>query len=314
MNVLVTGGCGFVGSVLVPKLLDAGHTVTVFDLMLFGNHLPKHPALTVVTGDIYHTDEVPVAGQEAVIHLACLSNDASVEANLERSKSVNLYSCPPFVTAAKEAGVQRFIYASTSAVYGPSDSPRKEDDPLYPMFPYAKWKAQCEPIVLEQASPDFVCTVVRPAALSGYSPRMRFDLTVNLLASHAYFKGRMTVFNGAQYRSNLHVSDMAMLYRTLLEAEPKAINGEIFNAGTKNATVIGLANQVAEVLPVPIDRKPSRGPHDEASYQLNSRKVRPFLPRGLPIHASVVGLHHAFSTGKIPNPDDPIYYNAPLRT
>ncbi len=310
MNVLVTGGAGYVGCVLVPKLLEAGHTVTVYDLMLFGNHLPKHPKLTVIKGDIC-TGDVPFSGQDAVIHLACLSNDASVEANLERSKAVNLDSCAPLVKAAKDSGVKRFIYASTSAVYGPSDTPRKEDDPLFPMFPYAKWKAECEPIVLQESSPDFVCTVVRPAALSGYSPRMRLDLTVNLMTNHAYHKGKVTVFGGNQYRSNLHVEDMADAYLKLLMASD-AVGGEVFNVGGMNATVQEIAERVAGAFPCPVEVKPERGPHDRASYQLDSSKLGGL--GGWPIQYSVYELIASFDEGKIPNPDDPIYYNAPLRT
>ncbi len=314
MNVLVLGGSGYVGSVLVPLLLSRGRIVTVYDALLFGCHLPNHPNLRVVQGDICDTASIPIAGQEAVIHLACLSNDASVEANMERSKAVNMDSCAPLVKAAKNAGVQRFIYASTSAVYGPSDTPRKEDDPLYPMFPYAKWKAECEPIVLQESLPDFVCTVVRPAALSGYSPRLRLDLTVNILTNHAYHKGRMTVFNGAQYRSNLHVEHMAYAYLRLIDADPGVINGETFNIGSDNATVSQIAAQVAAVIPVPIDTQPARGPHDEASYQLDSTKwQRAFGAGGHPIRASVLDLQRAFANHIITNPDDPIYFNAPLR-
>ncbi len=316
MRILVTGGAGFVGSVLTPQLLQAGHHVTVYDLLLFGNHLPNHPNLAVVRGDICDLEGIRQAAQdqEAVIHLACLSNDASVEANIERSKAVNLDSCAPLVTAAKQAGVRRFIYASTSAVYGPSDSPRKEDDPLYPMFPYAKWKAECEPIVLQESSPDFVCTVVRPAALSGYSPRLRLDLTVNILTNHAYHKGKITVFNGSQYRSNLHVADMAAAYVRLLAADP-AIGGEIFNVGTENATVGEIADRVAGIIPATIESKPSRGPHDEASYRLDCFKWadRIYAGPGLDIAGSVMELQRAFASHLVSNPDDPVYFNAPLR-
>ena len=222
-NVLVTGGAGYVGSLLTPQLLDAGYSVTVYDTLYFGDgFLPKQNRnLRVIQGDLRNTPKLAEAlqGIDAVIGLGCISNDASFELDEKLSTSVNLNAFEPMVLAAKQAGVKRFIYASSSSVYGVSESPDvTEDHPLVPLTLYNKYKGMCEPLLFKHQSEDFVCVTIRPATLCGYAPRQRLDLSVNILTNHAVNAGKITVFGGAQKRPNLHVQDMCDLYLMLLRA------------------------------------------------------------------------------------------------
>src|SRR5580765_6112234 len=192
-SVFVTGGAGYCGSRLVPQLLDRGYRVTVYDIMYFGNDfLPlDNPNLCVVEGDIRDTNTLRAAcrGHDAFVSLACISNDASFELDEQLSTSVNLDAFEPMVLAAKEAGVRRFIYASSSSVYGVSDSPDvTEEHPLVPLTLYNKFKGLCEPQLWKHKADDFTCVVMRPATVCGYSPRTRLDLSVNILTNHAVNK------------------------------------------------------------------------------------------------------------------------------
>src|SRR4051795_11926 len=234
-NILVIGGAGYVGAVLVPKLLDQGYSVRVLDLMLFGEDvLPQHPKLDVVKGDMRDKDVLAAANRDmdAVIQLACISNDPSFELDPELSKSINFDAIEPTVQFASEFGLQRYVYASTSSVYGVSDAPEvTEDHPLVPLTDYNKYKGMTEPFLLKHRSDDFTTVVIRPATVCGYSPRTRLDLSVNILTNLAVNKGQITVFGGEQMRPNLHINDMADAYQTLLEAPSEKIAGQIFNCG-----------------------------------------------------------------------------------
>lgn len=309
MKVLVTGGAGYVGSVLCPMLAEAGHEVTILDRMWFGAHVSG--ARYICYGDIRNPEHLRrhMVGRDAVIHLACLSNDESCDADRKVSEAINFTCFEPMVKLAKELGVKRFIYASTSAVYGPSPTPRVETDPLNPMFSYAKWKAACEPILLEHASPDFVCTVVRPAALMGYAPRMRLDLAVNILTNWAVNKERLEVWGGEQMRSTLHVTDMARAYVNLLRMSPGPINGEIFNVGGENFSLAELGAIIEKQTGCSVETKDAR---DDRSYQLDSSKWRALF--GKPantVKRAVEGMAVAHKFGHIPEPwTRSEYYNA----
>jgi nucleoside-diphosphate-sugar epimerase len=281
-KVLVTGGAGYKGCVLVPKLLDHGYHVVVYDLMLFGSSgLPQHPHLEVVKGDIRDTPSFAgaVKGCDAVIHMACISNDPSFELDPRLSTTINYDCFEPMVKASKDAGVRRFVYVSSSSVYGVSEAPEvTEDHPLVPLTDYSRCKALCEPILLGYQSRDFVPVIMRPATVCGYSPRMRFDLTVNILTNHAINKGLITVFGGAQKRPNIHIDDVCELYVKMLEFPDEMIAGEVFNAGYENHTV----SQLAEMAKSGVEREfPAKSPiqiqttstNDNRSYHVSSKKI-----------------------------------------
>ena len=312
-SVLVTGGAGYVGSLLVPQLLERGYKVTVYDIMYFGNDfLPKNnPNLKIVDGDIRDTAKLAEAfkGIEAVINLACISNDASFELDENLSTSINLDAFEPMVIAAKQAGVKRFIYASSSSVYGVSDAPDvTEEHPLVPLTLYNKYKGMCEPLLFKHQTKDFVCAVIRPATLCGYAPRQRLDLSVNILTNHAINNGKITVFGGSQKRPNLHVQDMCDVYQMMLSIEDEKIAGEIFNAGFQNLSIMEIAEVAKRIVQqefpdkgdIPIVTTPT---DDIRSYHVNSDKIQKklgFKPR-FTVEDAVRDLCKAFKAGKLPD-------------
>src|SRR3954453_4136385 len=231
-NILVIGGAGYVGAVLVPKLLDQGYSVRVLDLMLFGEDvLPQHQKLEVIKGEMRDTDVLADANRDmdAVIQLACISNDPSFELDPELSKSINFDAIEPTVQFAREFGLQRYVYASTSSVYGVSDAPEvTEDHPLVPLTDYNKYKGLTEPHVLKYQTDDFTPVIIRPATVCGYSPRLRLDLTVNILTNLAANNRRITIFGDSQKRPNIHIDDIAELYVDLLERPVEQIAGKTF--------------------------------------------------------------------------------------
>jgi nucleoside-diphosphate-sugar epimerase len=319
-NVLVTGGAGYVGHVLTPRLLDAGYTVTVYDNLFFGCRLPNSPQLRVVRGDIRDTAKLAsyFEGQDAVLHLACISNDASFELDEKLSQTINYDCFEPMVVAANKAGVKRFIYCSSSSVYGVSDSPDvTEDHPLVPLTLYNKFKGMCEPLLWKYKSDDFTCVVMRPATVCGYSPRTRLDLSVNILTNHAVNKGAITVFGGSQMRPNLHIDDMVDAYLMMLEAPREKVNGETFNIGFQNYSIAEIAEMVKRVgeeeMPekgeIKIVTTPS---NDLRSYHVNSDKVARvlgFRPKRS-IEDAVRDIARAFRNYLLPDSfDDDWYYN-----
>lgn len=311
-KVLVTGGAGYVGCVLVPKLLESGYRVVAYDLMLFGSDgLPQHPKLQIVKGDIRDIPTFIAAldGVDSVIHLASISNDPSFELDPELSKSINYDCFEPLILACKDSGVKRFIYASTSSVYGVSAAPEvTETHPLVPLTDYNKYKGMSEPILLRHQSPDFTTVIIRPATVCGYSPRMRLDLTVNILTNLAVNKGQVTVFGGSQKRPNIHIDDIAELYMQLLEIPSNLIAGEIFNAGYQNYTVSELAERVRKIVE---QEMPEKAPirvitttsDDLRSYHVSSKKIAEklgYIPKRS-VEDAIRDLCHAFKAGKLPN-------------
>ena len=321
-SVFVTGGAGYCGSRLVPQLLAKGHDVTVYDIMYFGDDfLPKNnPHLKIVQGDIRDTEKLAAAcqGHDAFISLACISNDASFELDEKLSTSVNLDAFEPMVLAAKNAGVKRFIYASSSSVYGVSDQPDvTEDHPLIPLTLYNKYKGMCEPLLIKHLDSDFTGVVFRPATVCGYAPRQRLDLSVNILTNHAINKNLITVFGGDQLRPNLHVQDYCDVVQLLLNAPTEKIQGEIFNVGSENMSIKDIAVLVKRVVeeefpekgPIPITTTTS---DDNRSYHINSDKIKNalgFIPKHN-IEYAVRELCEAFKENKLPNSfEEDVYFN-----
>ncbi len=321
-RVLVTGGAGYCGSRLVPQLLRSGYKLTVYDIMYFGDDfLPKDsPNLTIVQGDIRDTKRLSnaMAGHDAVVSLACISNDASFELDENLSTSVNFEAFEPMVLAAKNAGVKRFLYASSSSVYGVSDQPNvTEDHPLVPLTLYNKYKGMCEPLLNKHVDDNFTGVTFRPATVCGYAPRQRLDLSVNILTNHAVNKNKITVFGGSQLRPNLHIQDYIDAVEMFLEAPAAKIQGEIFNVGYQNLSLTEIAKLVRKVV---IDEFPDRAdleivttPSDDLrSYHINSDKVNRvlgFQPRHT-IEDAVRELCAAFRDNLLPNSfEDDAYFN-----
>ena len=321
-SILVTGGAGYVGSLLTPRLLDLGYQVTVYDIMYFGDDfLPRsNPNLKLVSGDIRDTRKLAEAfkGIDAVISLACISNDASFELDEKLSTSINLDAFEPMVLAAKKAGVKRFIYASSSSVYGVSESPDvTEEHPLVPLTLYNKYKGMCEPLLFKHQSKEFVCVTIRPATLCGYAPRQRLDLSVNILTNHAINNKKITVFGGSQKRPNLHMQDMVDLYELLLTVPDDNIAGQIFNAGFQNMSIMDIALVVKRVVQeqfpgkgdIPIVTTPT---DDIRSYHVNSDKIQRLLgfrPKRT-VEDAVRDLCVAFKAGRLPDSlNDTFYFN-----
>jgi len=314
-KLFITGGAGYVGAVLVPRLLDAGYDLTVLDLMIYGEDvLPKYPQLNIIKGDIRDQALLrsAIPGHDALIHLACISNDPSFELNPDLGKSINLDAFRPLVEISREAGVQRFIYASSSSVYGIKEEPNvHEEMSLEPLTEYSRFKADCENILAEYQSEDFTTVTIRPATVCGYSPRQRLDVVVNILTNLAYHKREISVFGGEQLRPNIHIADMAEAYLVLLKAPKEKIAGQIFNAGYENQPVRQLAETVQSVVGeyVKLVTTPS---NDNRSYHISSQKIKEELgfEATHTIREAVEDLCAAFENNLLPNSlENEMYFN-----
>lgn len=317
-KVIITGGAGYVGSVLVPKLLGAGHCVKVIDLYIYGrdvlDSVKDHPSLVQVAGDIRNKEllERELVGYDTVIHLACISNDPSFELDRALGRAINYDAFIGLVATAKKKGISRFIYASSSSVYGiRTEQNVTEDLPLEPLTDYSRYKALCEEVLLDAREPGFVTLIVRPATVCGYSPRLRLDLTVNILTNHALTNRMIKVFGGSQMRPNIHIEDMTDLYVDALTWPDADIDGEIFNAGYENHRVAEIAEIVRSVVGDDVQIVKTET-NDTRSYHISSEKIRRrlgFMAKRT-IEDAVVDLVSAFEAGKIPDSmTDVCYYN-----
>jgi len=317
-TVLVTGGAGYVGSVLVPKLVAHGFRVKVLDLFIFGaealGNLAENQNLQLIKGDLRDIEIVKksLVGCDAVIHLACISNDPSFELNPELGKSINYDSFLPLVRSAKDSGVQRFIYASSSSVYGIKDETNvTEDLALKPLTDYSKYKAMCEDVLEKEREPGFATLTIRPATVCGYAPRLRLDLTVNILTNHAVHNGKILVFGGSQKRPNINIEDMANLYIKSLSYDSALIDGKIYNAGYENHTIIEIAELVRSVTNknVKIEVTPT---DDLRSYHISSKKIHAELgfAAKYSIKEAALQLVSAIQEGRVPDAmNSSRYYN-----
>ena len=314
-KVFITGGAGYVGAVMVPHLLEQGFEVTVLDLMIYGEHvLQRHDNLNAVKGDIRDQDLLKklIPGHDAVIHLACISNDPSFEMNPELGKSINLDAFRPLVEISKNSNVKRFFYASSSSVYGIKEEPNvHEEMELEPLTDYSIFKADCEKILAEYQSNDFTTATIRPATVCGYSPRQRLDVVVNILTNLAYHKREISIFGGDQLRPNIHIADMVEAYMVLLRAPKEKIAGQIFNAGYENQSVKDIAEIVKNT--VGSDVKLITTPTDDnRSYHISSNKIKTelgFVAKHT-IKDAVEGLCEAFDKKLLPNSlEDQMYFN-----
>ena len=317
-TVYVTGGAGYVGAALIPLLLDAGYRVKVLDLYLYGDDVlasvKGNPQLEEIKGDLRDVALLrrTLPGSDAVIHLACISNDPSFELDPQLGKSINYDAFIDLVKVSKDSGVRRFIYASSSSVYGIKADPNVHEDlPLEPLTDYSKYKAMCEEVLMRERAPGFTTLIVRPSTVCGYSPRLRLDVIVNILTNHAVNERRIKVFGGEQMRPNIHIDDMVRLYKEALEWPDQAIDGRVYNVGYHNFKVRDIAEMVRtvvgkdiEIVTTPTD--------DNRSYHVSSERIRRDLGFAArrSLEDAVSDLRAAFDAKLIPNSmTDDRYYN-----
>ena len=321
-KIFITGGAGYVGARLVNELLKKKYEITVYDIMYFGDHfLPKNNSdLTIIQGDIRDQKKLrdSCKNHDYFVHLACISNDTSFALDEKLSTTINLDAFKPMVKIAKENGIKRFIYASSSSVYGVSDKKNvTEDHPLVPLTLYNKFKGMCEPQLLEETDNNFHGVVFRPATVCGYSPRQRLDLSVNILTNFAVNKKFIKVFGGDQLRPNLHIADYCEAVFLLISADENKIKNETFNVGYQNLSIMQIAEKVKKVVEkefsdindVKIVREKS---DDIRSYHINSDKIKDvlnFTPK-YSIEDAILELCDAFKKKLLTNTfNDDFYFN-----
>ena len=303
MKILLTGGCGYIGTNLTNILLNQGHQVTVVDIMWFGNYLNSHKNLSVIQGDIRDIDKIPMDGIDTIIHLANIANDPTSDLNSKLTWEVNVLASKFLIEKAIACRGRQFIYASSGSVYGVKDEPEvTEDLPLLPISDYNKSKMISERVLMSYKD-KITLQIIRPATVCGYSPRMRLDLSVNMLTMQALTKGKITVFGGQQTRPNIHMNDMIGVYLHFLELGEKARG--IYNAGSENISILDIANKVTEHIPTGVEIFESNDPR---SYRQNSDKL---LGTGFsPEYGVANGIKEvieAYNVGRLKDEDR--YYN-----
>ena len=314
-KIFITGAGGYVGSKLVPTLLEKNYLVTAFDLFIYGKDvLDNHKNLKIIEGDIRNENFLRefIPGHDAVIHLACISNDPSFELNPDLGKSINLDAFRPLVEISKKNNVKRFIYASSSSVYGlKKEKNITEDVSLEPLTDYSKFKADCEKILKPYNSEQFSTVTLRPATVCGYARRQRLDVVVNILTNLAYNKREISIFGGKQLRPNIHIKDMVRSYLMILEKKNSEVSGEIFNVGYDNLSIEDIALKVKKAIgpDVKLITTPT---DDNRSYHISSEKIKNklgFVPV-YNVDDAIKDLKDAFEKKLLPNSlDDDFYFN-----
>ena len=320
-NILITGASGYVGASLTDKIISNKDVKLInYDISIFGdNHLPKKENYIYVKKDLRDKNSFEKTIREndidTVLHLACISNDPTFELKSDISKIINYDCFEDLVSISKKNNVKKFIYASTCSVYGVSDSPNvTESHPLVPMTDYNKYKAMCEPILKKYLDDNFHGVIIRPATVCGYSQKMRFDLTVNILTNFAYNKGFIKVFGGEQTRPNIHIDDMCNLYVKLFSLDFKNINGEIFNAGLENLRIIDIAKKIQKIMKSKFNKDIEikiEKSNDKRSYQINSDKIKKFLKFNFEknVDDAIHDLLSNFENGNLKDTFDPTWQN-----
>lgn len=313
-NILVIGGGGYVGTYLVDQLIKNNYIVTVFDLFIYGNFLENNPNLIIIKGDIRDLQLLGrvIKNFDCVIHLACISNDPSFDLNPQLGKSINFDPFEDLVKICKNEGVKRFIYASSSSVYGIKlEKDVNENSSLEPLTDYSKYKALCEDILLKYNDNDFTCCIVRPATVCGYSKRQRLDLVVNILTNLAYNKGEISVYGGQQLRPNINIKDMSNAYLFLINQPKQLISGEVFNIGFENYSVNTLCDLVTRNIKKKVLVKRLKS-EDNRSYHISSKKIQKKLgfKNYYNIEDGIIELMNAFKEKMFIDPlSNEIYFN-----
>lgn len=268
MKILVTGGCGYKGSVLIPELLNLGYEVISYDTKWFGDSLKNHKNLQNIKGDIRDTESIPIDGVDSIIHLANIANDPAVDLNPTLSWEVNVLASNKLADKALRKGIKQIIFASSGSVYGiKKENKVTEDLELLPISTYNKTKMVAERVFLSY-SKEIKIQCIRPATVCGLSPRMRLDVSVNMLTYQALKNGKITVFGGDQTRPNIHIKDIINIYKHFLENTN--IPSGCYNAGFENLSIIEIANRIQKKIPCEIVISESNDPR---SYRQDSSKL-----------------------------------------
>jgi len=303
MNILLTGGCGYIGTSLANKLIEMNHKITVVDIMWFGNYLKEHKNLKIIKTDIRDVDNIPMQDIDTVIHLANIANDPTSDLNSKLTWEVNVLASKFLIEKAIDFGVRQFIYASSGSVYGINEEPQViETLPLLPISDYNKSKMISERVLLSYKD-KIVLQIIRPATVCGLSNRMRLDLSVNMLTMQALKNNIITVFGGKQTRPNININDMVSVYLHFLWLGEKAQG--IFNAGFENISILDIAKKIVNLIPADINITESNDPR---SYRLNSDKLidTGFSPK-YNIENAINEIIKNYKSGKLKDKD--VYYN-----
>jgi len=315
--ILIVGGAGYIGSLVIEKLLDRGHKVRLLDNLVYGDDairkLLSNPRLEFIKGDCRNIQDVvrAMTNVRNMIHLAAIVGDPACAEDGENASQINYAATRMMAEIAEGHGIERFLYASTCSVYGASDELMDENSETNPISLYARTKLQSEQVLLEARSKSFHPTILRFATVFGLSPRPRFDLVVNLLTAKAVHDKVITIFNGEQWRPFIHVHDVAEAVVQVFLAPLESVSGEIFNIGDDrlNYTLRQIAEKVRKQLPQ--TRVEYVENLDRRNYRVSFRKVRERVGfrAERTVESGIYEIIEAFQSGQISNYSEPAYNN-----